>query len=321
MNKINILVGFQVPMEWQKLLRDNLPSNYNIYFCNDSLKTEEINCIILSPIAENVIKDFSKFRKLSMLHVWGVGTSHIPIEYLKKRKIKIYLLKDSHETYMAEYILANILIWEKRILFFNSYVHSGKWKREEIMKMIFMAPLNLISEKTLLIIGLGKTGTALAELAKRNNMKVVGIIKDKKNKYNQRYFDEVVCFKDKDSVLKKADYISLNVSLNQTTKGMINKEFLTKMKRDAVIINTSRGNVIVEDDLIKVLDEKVIKGASLDVFSEEPLPINHPFLKMKNVILTPHISGSSSVEKTIKNISYNIKNYFTRNQMKQSSHP
>ena len=97
--------------------------------------------------------------------------------------------------------------------------------------------------------------------------------------------------RDLDSLVRDSDIVSLHVSLNESTRHMINADVLAKMKSDAVLINTSRGGVIDEPQLLHVLEKGLIGGACLDVFEDEPLHLDHPFRSLENVILTPHTAG------------------------------
>ena len=100
-----------------------------------------------------------------------------------------------------------------------------------------------------------------------------------------------VRFADLDTLLSEADFVSVHVPLTDETRGMINYEKMKKMKKSSIIINTSRGGIIDEKDLIKALKDKLISGAGLDVFEKEPIESDNPLLGMENVILTPHTAA------------------------------
>ena len=114
-----------------------------------------------------------------------------------------------------------------------------------------------------------------------------------------------------DELLKQSDFISIHVPLTPETKHMINKNRLSLMKPSAFLINTSRGSVIKEDDLIKALQDNVIAGAALDVLEQEPPELDNPLLSMNNVILTPHIGWKclESRQRLIKLLAINISSF------------
>ena len=142
--------------------------------------------------------------------------------------------------------------------------------------------------KTAGIIGLGKIGRASAGLLKALGMEVIA--------HSRSHTEEgarAAEYVDFDTLLKKSDVILLHCPLFEETKGMINKENIAKMKDGVIIINTSRGQLIVEEDLAQALNSGKVYAAGVDVLSEEPVKADNPLLKAKNTIITPHIAWVS----------------------------
>lgn len=163
-----------------------------------------------------------------------------------------------------------------------------------------------IQNKTLGILGAGAIGNQVIKIALALGMEVLTNTRTARV-YENPHIRSVSL----DDLLKQSDFISIHVPLTSETKHMINKKRLSQMKPSAFLINTSRGSVIKEDDLIKALQDKVIAGAALDVLEQEPPDLNNPLLYMNNVILTPHIGWKclESRQRLIKLLSTNIASF------------
>ena len=139
---------------------------------------------------------------------------------------------------------------------------------------------------TLGVLGLGKLGTRTARIAQAFGMKVIAW---SQNLTAETCKEAGVGYVSKEDLLRQADFITIHVILSQRTRGLVGAAELALMKSSAYIINTSRGPIIDEPALLAALRDKKIAGAGLDVFDVEPLPLDHPFRKMDNVVLTPHL--------------------------------
>ena len=163
-----------------------------------------------------------------------------------------------------------------------------------------------IQNKTLGILGAGAIGNQVIKIALALGMEVLTNTRTARV-YENPHIRSVSL----DDLLKQSDFISIHVPLTSETKRMINNKRLSQMKPSAFLINTSRGSVIKEDDLIKALQDKVIAGAALDVLEQEPPELDNPLLYMNNVILTPHIGWKclESRQRLIKLLSTNIASF------------
>ena len=159
----------------------------------------------------------------------------------------------------------------------NTNFFSGKWQTTIGTDL---------KGKTIGIVGLGNIGLKIAEYAKAFEMKVIAW---SQNLTLEKAMSAGVDYVSKEDLFRRSDFITIHLVLSDRTRGIIRDEDLRRMKSTAFLINTSRGPLIDEKALINILQEKKIAGAALDVFDIEPLPIDHPFRKMENLVATPHI--------------------------------
>lgn len=220
--------------------------------------------------------------KLKVISMHGVGVDCIEVGEATKRNIQVTNAARSNQGAVAEYTIGLILMLAKHSVNYNNGLKVGNM---EIRKTIGQN----VSGKTLGIIGMGNIGTQVAKMAHYGlNMNVIGY-----NRHIERdeKIDYCILTNDMKKVISSADYLSLHLPGNASTKHMIGKEQLSWMKESAYLINTGRGEVIDEKELIRVLQEKKIKGAALDVFEGNLPKMDNPLLSMDNVIVTPHTAA------------------------------
>jgi glycerate dehydrogenase len=164
-------------------------------------------------------------------------------------------------------------------------VKMGEWTKSKDF-CFWDYPLIELSGKTFGIIGYGRIGQIVARIAQSFGMKVLA----NSRSMNSSTKNEEAEYADLDTLLKEADVISLHCPLTESTRGLINKNTIAKMKDTAIIINTSRGQLIDEEDLADALNIGKVFGAAVDVVSTEPIKADNPLLKAKNCIITPHIA-------------------------------
>jgi len=140
--------------------------------------------------------------------------------------------------------------------------------------------------QTLGVLGLGKLGTRTANIAKAFGMKVIAW---SQNLTAEKCKEAGVAYASKEELFRQSDFITIHVILSQRTRGLVGAKELGLMKPTAYLVNTSRGPIVEEKALIAALNERRIAGAGLDVFDIEPLPLDHPFRRMDNVVITPHL--------------------------------
>ena len=223
-----------------------------------------------------------KCKKLKVISRHGVGFDNVDIKYLKKNNITLLVTATTTSVSPAEHIMFMIINISKGKDFFDKAVRNGEFE-----KIMHMNHQNFeLSNKKILIIGFGRIGRKLIKRCLGFEMKVYAYDPYVKKKEIESLGGIKV--ENLDNALKEADIISLSVPLTEETKNMINIDKIKIMKKNAVVINTSRGGVVNEKDLNYALNNKIIYGAGIDVFEKEPPDNNNPLLKNKRVILSPH---------------------------------
>ena len=243
---------------------------------------------LLTTISEKIDKNIlSHAEKLEVISNYAIGLDNIDVEYAEKKNIFVYNLPDIVTNSTADLTLALLLSFVREILPANRFVVEKKWNKwtpscfcgEELYGKIFG------------IIGFGRIGQAVAKRAISFGMKILffhyrkySIPEELKGKVKQVSFEEL---------LKKVDYLSLHMPLNEKTKGMISLSEMKKMKKKPLLINMARGAVVKTEDLLIALQEGYLKGAALDVTDPEPLPLAHPLCSLKNCLVVPHIGTAT----------------------------
>ncbi len=234
-------------------------------------------------------EDLKRAKNLKWIHspFSGVGNFFFP-EFLESR-ILLTNSKGVNSLPVVEHILGLILAFSRYLFLSWRYQIEGVWAQEIIWNQ---NPLpRELAGSTIGIIGLGEIGKRLADRAKKLGMRVLGI---KKNiGKNLQSVDLILPISQLDFLLGNSDYVVLSLPRTKETEGLMNYERFKKMKKNSVFINVSRGKLVKEEDLVRALKEKLILGAGLDVFEEEPLPPDSELYKLPNVIITPHIAGVS----------------------------
>jgi len=225
---------------------------------------------------------------LKVISKYGIGLDNIDINMATNKKIIVTNTPTANVDAVADLAFGLILSLARRIPEADKKTKSGKWEKI-IGKSVW--------EKTLGVIGLGKIGRQVVKRAKGFEMNILAfdIVKDKKivQKYGIKYVNL-------EKLLQKSDYITIHIPLNDATRNMISYEELEKMKKDAFLINTSRGGIVDEEALYNALRNNKLRGAALDVYNNEP-PRESPLKELDNVIMTPHIGAYT--EEAIENMS------------------
>ena len=225
---------------------------------------------------------------------YGVGLDNVDVNAATALGIKVVHVPDFCFEEVADHTLSLILALARRITTLNHL-----WKRDATSfvaqwdkRLRLVQGVRRFSEQIVGVIGLGKIGLTVALRSRAVGFKVIGhdpfIPLERMAEW-----DIAGC--SLEELLTDSDIVTLHVPLTDTTRGLIGKRELDRMKRTACLVNTSRGDVVVESALVQALKEGWIAGAALDVMSVEPLPVDHPFLLMENVILTPHVAFYSDV--------------------------
>jgi glyoxylate reductase len=226
--------------------------------------------------------------KLKVISSYSTGVDHIDVDEATKRGIHVTFTSNILAEATADLTFALILALARKIIEANEFTKRKQWK------VGWMPNLLLGTEvygMTLGIIGLGRIGTAVARRAKGFNMKI--IYHNRSTRNSQIESELKAEYVDINYILEQSDFLSIHTTLNNDSFHLLDESKFRKMKKTACIINTARGQIINESDLIKAIKNNWIAGAGLDVYEKEPLSNSNPLLKMKNVIVLPHIGSAT----------------------------
>lgn len=208
----------------------------------------------------------------------GVGVDTIDVEYAKSKGIAVDNTPEASSVAVAELAFACMIAMPNRLVRADNSMKEGKWLKKELERTELFG-------KTLGLIGIGRIGRELAMRAKAFGMNVIAFDKFVAN-------SDFATLVSLEEVLSKSDFISLHTPLTDETRGMINAFTISKMKKGAYLINTCRGQVVIEQDIVDSLKSGALAGYATDVYYKEP-PEGSPLLSAPNVLLTPHLGAST----------------------------
>ena len=250
-------------------------------FENQSLKEELkfVDAILLrtSKLDKNILQHCNNLKIISR---HGVGYDNVDLDYLNERKIALGITSTSNAVSVSEHVMSFFMYLTKNLSLSDSYVKQGNFDKRSELPDIFE-----LYRKKVLIMGFGRIGKEVAKRCLGFDMDIYvydpfldGDFIKKKN-----------CIPiEKEDGLSIADFVSIHLPLNKDTKNFISQTELKLMKKNSVLVNTSRGGIVNENDLYQALKSKKIRGAGMDVFISEPPESNHPFFQLDNILLTPH---------------------------------
>lgn len=213
---------------------------------------------------------------------FGVGYDKIDTVAARENGIDVIVAGGGNSTAVADITIAFMLALGRQICRFDREMRQGIWKKHNSPQLF---------GKTVGIIGFGRIGRIVASYLTGFRCRILVYDKYLTKNVFARYGVEESSM---DEIATLCDYVTLHTPLTIETRGMIDKDFLSKMKPTAYLINTSRGPVINTDDLYDALSKNLIAGAAVDVFDEEPITKDHPFTTLDNIILTPHVAYNSN---------------------------
>jgi len=262
-------------------------------------KVEGLICFPYDKIDSDLI-DIAK--NLKVISTYSVGFDHIDTQYAKKKKIRVGYTPEVLTDATADLAFSLMLDVLRRVSEGDRIVRNGKWR--QIYGAYDYVGTDL-QGKTLGIFGLGRIGSTLAKRAKSFDMKIVYHNRKPVSKNKEKLLG--VKYVTLDKLITQSDIISIHVPHTKETNQLFDMKIFKKMKKSAFLINTARGKIVNEKDLIIALNKKIIAGAALDVYESEPISEKHPLTKIQNVVLAPHI-GSSTKETRVKMAEITVKN-------------
>lgn len=279
---------------WEDGMKDLRGKGYEVdYDLELSRKREELLGLLPdydAVIVRNETKVDTEFlnaaKKAQVIGRLGVGLDNIDLVETRNRNVPVISARNANATSVAEYVMASMLDAARPLSEASKDVHAGNWNR----KLFTGFELN---NRVLGLIGMGEIAHRVAKRAKAFGMEVIG--------YDPFVapFDHVVQETgirqvDKlETVLKESNFVSIHIPLTDQTRYLFNRNTFELMKQDAYLINSARGGIINEEDIVKAVKEKQIAGAYLDVIEKEPIPKNSSLTQVESIKLSPHIAGST----------------------------
>lgn len=210
----------------------------------------------------------------------GVGFDHVDISASTRRRIAVTITPTANHEAVAEHTLALLFAVAKSIVERDGDVRAGRWSPW------LTRP---VRGATLGIVGLGRVGRSVAVRAVALGMKVLAADEQPDTAFARDHEVELVSLEE---LLAHSDYVSIHCPLNKSTRGMFHAETFARMKPGSTLINTARGRIVVERDLVEALRSGHLSAAGLDVYEEEPPAADNPLFQLENVVLSPHLSGT-----------------------------
>ena len=255
-------------------------------------------------------ENFQDAKKLQVIGRAGVGIDNIDLDAATSHGVVVMNVPDGNTISAAEHTMAMLMALSRNITQGHLGLLNGEWNRNNLVG-------NELQRKTIGVVGLGKIGREVIKRSLSYDMKILGydpfVNKDQfKNKEI-----EIV---DLDTLTEKSDYITLHLPLNENTRNLFDYSRLSKMKKSSRIINVARGGIINEDDLSKALNNKMIAGAAIDVFANEPLDPNSNLISSENILLTPHLGASTfeAKEGVTMSVCNQLIDYFNDGKLKNA---
>lgn len=233
-----------------------------------------------TPIDEALL---SKARHLQVIITATSGFDHIDLAATQKWGVTVMHTPSANIESAAQLTFGLVLACANNLINAHKMMKSGEWKRESLVGME-------LSGRTYGVIGLGRIGTRVAELAQAFGMKVIAFDPYQEDEHFEKHQATRLSYEE---VLKTADILSFHVPKTLETDAMLNRSHFEYLHRGIILINTSRGSVIREQDLCEAVEKGWIRSVGLDVYEKEPLPRTSKLLNLPNVILTPHIGAST----------------------------
>ena len=270
-------------------------------------KIKTIDGLICFPYDKIDKKMMDLAPNLKVISTYSVGFDHIDISHAIKKKIRVGYTPEVLTDATADLAFTLILDVMRRVSEGDKIIRSGKWRQiYGAYDYVGIDPQG----KTLGILGMGRIGSTLAKRVKAFDMKIIYHNRKRVSKSKEKALG--IKYVSQEKLFTQSDIISIHVPHTEQTDALFDSKVFKKMKKSAFLINTARGKIIKEKDLVSALKKKTIAGAGLDVFESEPIGKSHPLTKISNVVLAPHIGSSTKETReqmariTVKNLNLGL---------------
>ncbi|HLR67876.1 MAG TPA: D-glycerate dehydrogenase [Virgibacillus sp.] len=279
-----ILAPHEASFTFKMWEEENTPVPREV-FLKETKQADGIVCMLTERIDKELLENTHHLKIIANM---AVGYDNIDIEVAKKHNIIVTNTPDVLTETTADLTFALLMATARRMTEASDYIREDKWGHWSP----FLLAGTDIHHKKLGIVGMGRIGEAVAKRAKGFGMSI--LYNNRTRKYEKEKELNAV-YTEFDNLLSEADFIISLVPLTNRTKHLFNEQAFQKMKKSAIFINVSRGGTMDEKALVNALKSQEITAAGLDVFEDEPIPSDHPLVRLDNAICLPHI-GSASIE-------------------------
>ncbi len=257
-----------------------------------ALRAREAEAVLTTraPLSAQTLAQLNRLRYVGAMFT---GYDEIDLKAARERNIVVTNVPTYGTTSVAQLVFALLLELCHHVALHSEATHAGDWSRSQDFSFR-KTPLVELQDKTMGIVGFGRIGRRVAEIATAFGMRVIAADAGRKDSPNWPGFRWCGV----DELMSAADVVSLHCPLLPETRGMINAASLSKMKAASFLINTSRGPLIIERDLADALNRERLAGAAVDVLSSEPPSLDNPLLHARNCIVTPHIAWATKEART-----------------------
>ena len=272
----------------------------------DRIGDAEIVVTNKTPLTKNIIDACPNMKYIAVL---ATGYNVVDYKYAREKGIPVSNVPAYGTAAVAQFTIAMLLEICHHVAHHSDAVHAGRWEASKDF-CFWDYPLVELDGKTLGVIGYGKIGQRTASIAKALGMRILA-----EKRRSDAAGDGIAEYVDRDTLLAESDVITLHCPLFPETQGLINKDSIAKMKDGVIILNSSRGPLIVEQDLTDALNSGKVAAAAVDVVSTEPIKGDNPLLQAKNCLITPHIAWApkESRQRIMDCTVDNVKSYLDGN--------
>lgn len=294
-----------------EVIRGQFPENFELITLKDGTLEDRIRIaeeadFFISATGAIPTEAIASAKNLKFIQQQGVGFDKTDVDLATEKGIEVCITPEGTSVGVAEHVVLLILAVYKKIVKVSNEMYEGKFPMWDYRTQSFE-----IYGKTTGFVGFGRIAREAAKRLQAFESKIVfydnfvKMSEEEQKKLNIRQMDSL------EELLGISDIVSVHVPSNNDTKGFINKEFFTKMKKTAIFINTARGDLVNEADFFEAMREGTIMGAGIDVFPKEPLPKENEYIKLPNVVLTPHISAGTvdALKAKINHVCANISRF------------
>ncbi len=305
-NRADYLARIPEGLDWFEMGAD-ADGNYTGEDLKKAGAVDAFICSIRDPVHETLLEAAGNLKIIQRM---GVGYDNVDLAAAARRGIPVCNLGDVNKDALGEHGMALMLALARRIVEIHRHTEAGDWDSARVLCDSTFE----LQGRTLAILGFGKSGYELARRARVFGMSVIYHSRsDVETRLREAVQAEERSF---EQLFREADFLSINVSLNDSTRGLVGARELAWMKPTASLINLARGGIVDEAALADALNSGKLGGAGLDVFATEPITPAEPLLKAKNVVLTAHIAGTTK-ECTDREVLWaleNVKRYLVDGQ-------